>query len=252
MITLRFIEARLLERALPVIAAIALVLLLGCTPGVGPIEHPPTEAGQAADSPRAEPTEARSHRYRLAPAPHDEEAIRDKSTPPPLVLRGRGTAGKIVNRQGETVMDAAKSGSIYGLELSPSRDKALVYFGDANYTVLDTDTLEEVADPPAKPPRYQDATGFSWWFLDDGRLIGQADLPSTDTAGKTAADIESLLPRSTLIYVYEFESDSLASVEIDGQLPSIFSIHEILGEKIILLTPDTELLHAALVRDTGI
>ncbi|WP_407352142.1 hypothetical protein [Luteimonas sp. R10] len=245
---LGIIETWWLDRALPVMATSVLVLLSGCASGADALAHVSTGVGRASDSPLSEKAEPKSYRYRLTSASNDEEITRGASTPAPLVLRGRGTAGKIVDRQGEIVLDAAKSGSIYGLDLSPGRDKALVYFGDANYTVIDTETLEEEADPPARPPVYQDATGFSWWFLDDGRLIGQADLPSTDTAGKTAADIESLLPRGTLIYVYVLESGALVPVVIDDTLPHIFSIFDVYDGNITLLTYDDERIGATIVR----
>src|SRR5690554_2435794 len=102
----------------------------------------------------------------------------------PLKLLGRGTTGRIVNFKGDALKSAEEGRPIYGLKLSPDRSLALVYFGDAEYTVYPSDNLNSGVNLPTRPPGPADATGFAWHWLDERHLLANAELPSTDTGGK--------------------------------------------------------------------
>lgn len=235
-----------IRRIFSCLALVGLAFISGCTSGTDTFAYAPKETEGASDSSTSQLNKKAFH-YRLTTAP-SAGIGRRAATPAPIALRGRGTAGRIVSRQGNTVMTASQHGSIYGLDLSPNHNYGLVYFGDATYKIINSDTLEDIASPPQYPPTDDDVTGFRWFFLDDTSLFGLSQLRSTDTEGRMASEIDSLLPRATLAYVYVLKSETLMPVEIDDTLPSIFSIDGVSNGQITLLTYDDERIGATIIR----
>ncbi len=225
-----------------VVGGVLAALSLGCTAQQA---FPDTSKSSSTKAdPLVSDITSTAVRYHLREAPLPG-AKSDPRTEP-LVLKGRGSKGKIVDLEGNVVIGHGQK-SIYGLELSPSHNHALVYYGDADYEVIDSHTHDVVAALPSHA-EVEDSTGFGWHFIDDYHLIGDASLPSTDIAGKTLAEIEALPPRAVILYIHELASGSLIPVEIDDSLPPIFLIHDVAGWNVTLLTYDDELVGARIVR----
>lgn len=188
--------------------------------------------------------------YRLVADDLGEASASHPSNPAPLKLLGRGTQSRIVNAKGEVLKAADADGAIYGLELSPNRRFALIYYGSAKYSVSPSDDLSSSLSLPKVPPQRSDATGFAWHWLDDGHLLGNSDLPSTDTEGRTASEIDSLPPRESLLYVYRLVDEKLAPVQIDEALPEAFWVYQTTGWNIVLLSADDEMIGARLEKQS--
>lgn len=226
------VRGNVTARALPGIAAMGLVLVLGCSPGSIP-------ATSASIQPKLSETS-----YRLGRAEIIDTA-QDSTTRRGLRLLASGsTKARIVDEDLNVLISAPRDGTIFSMRMSPSQEQILVHYGDAKYEIVATDSLTPVASLPVKPPGQEGATGFSWRWLNENRLLGSAALPSTDTQGKTMAEIEGLPPRSTLLYIYQTEGDNLIPVQIDAALPQAFMIHQTSGWNITLLTHDEELVGA--------
>lgn len=200
-------------------------------------------AGLAADGPisahAVTPSDVlspqRVDRYTLRPEALDHTLRRpQESTPFRLLARGSERA-RIVNKRDEVVRTAAPGGTIFNIKSSPTGQWFLLYAGDAEYSVVSSRTLVDIARPPVHPDAPEDANGFGWFILDDDHLIGQADLPSLDTEGLTAAEVESLPPRDTLIYLYTISSNTMTPVEIDDTLSRPFHITGVSDGQIELL-----------------
>lgn len=176
-----------------------------------------------------------SPRYQLVPAPLDATPPPPQASPPLRLLAAGSGRARIVDAQGDTVRAAAPELTILGLQMSPGRHWALLYFGSAKYAIASADDLEDIARPPVSPDGFDDATGFSWFILDEDHLIGQADLPSLETAGLTASEQDALPPRDTLIYVFNIPSGVMSPVEIDGRLSRPFHITDALDGQLTLL-----------------
>ncbi|WP_152984646.1 hypothetical protein [Stenotrophomonas terrae] len=122
---------------------------------------------------------------------------------------------------------APEGRTIVSFRISKNKKWVLIYFGDAEYAIASTESFEDIARPPIQPDGFEDATGFSWFILDDDHLIGQADLPSLDPGvGMTLSEKDSLPPRDTLIYIYTISSGTTTRAEIDGALPRPLNISE--------------------------
>ncbi|MFZ7097237.1 hypothetical protein ACOPJQ_05255 [Luteimonas dalianensis] len=182
--------------------------------------------------------------YRIIPHHLEERGTSNQDLDPPLKLLGRGTSARIVDLEGNILRSGAVDGSIYGLQMSPNNGFALINNGDAKFTVAPVDDLDTGQTLPSAPPEPRDATGFGWRWLNDQHLLGSADLPSADTEGKTAAEIEGTPPRATLLYVYRLETGALTPVHIDPTLPDTFMVHDTSGWNVTLLSHDDQFVGA--------
>ncbi|AHY58380.1 hypothetical protein DX03_06705 [Stenotrophomonas rhizophila] len=93
----------------------------------------------------------------------------------------------------------------------------------------------DMAKPPMHPEAPEDANNISWKIFDNNHLIGQADLPSLDTEGLTAAEVESLPPRDTLIYLYTISSNTMTPIQVDDTLSRPFHITGVTDGQVELL-----------------
>lgn len=221
---------------------IGLLLGFGCSSG--------SDAFTGTSNPGSSHTTSRSV-YRLVAAQAPAPPIPKRKTEFSLLASGSENA-RIVDQDREVIRSAPPSGTIFSLQVSPQGEHILLSFGSSKYAVVTARTLEDLTSPPKRPPSHDDATGFSWRFLDDNHLLGLASLPSTDTEGKTMAEIESLPPRAVLPHIYAWETGQLTPVEIDESLPPIFFIHDASGWNVTILTYEDELLGAKIVRATAV
>lgn len=187
----------------------------------------------------APPSEARSKQvavsYTLQP-----EKLRETSRPVQksklfrLLATGSAQA-RIVNADGEVVRSSAPRASIQTLQISPDEGWFLVEVGNSGYSVVSAGSLVDMARPPTHPEAPEDATDFEWKILDNNHLIGQADLPSLDTEGLTAAEVESLPLRDTLIYLYTISSNTMTPIQVDDTLSRPFHITGVTDGQVELL-----------------
>lgn len=206
----------------------------------------PPERPERPEQP--EQPEQKIVRYQLAPAPLGENLPRQQEAFPFRLLASGSENARVVDRNGNVVRSAPSGGTIFSIKPSPNEKWVLLYFGSAKYTIAPADTFEDMESLPRNPPIDDDVTGFRWFFLDDDHLFGYAQLRSIDTAGKMASEIDSLLPRATLNYVYEIESGALIPVEIDSTLPPVFSVDSVSDGQVKLLTLDDEWIGAKIVQ----
>lgn len=217
---------------------IGLLLGFGCSSG--------SDAFTGTSDSRSSDTNSRST-YRLVAAQTPALTNPKRKTELSLLASGSENA-RIVDQDREVVRSAPPGGTIFSLQVSPKGEYVLLSFGSSKYAVVTATALEDLTSPPKRPPSHDDATGFSWRFLDDDHLLGLASLPSTDTRGKTMAEIEGLSPRAVLPYIYAWKTGQLMPVEIDESLPAIFFIYDASGWNVTLLTYDDDLVGARIIR----
>ena len=212
--------------------ALALLVTVGCSPGRG------------ATTPASTQPEHAELSYRiLGTTTVDTTASVTAPTRFRLLASGSANA-RIVDESRNVLMSAPSEGTIFSIRMSPNQEQVLIYYGDAAYRIFSADSLTAIASLPVDPPGQEDATGFGWLWLDDDHLLGSADLPSTDTEGKTAAEIEGTPPRATLLYVYRLADGALTPVQLDPALPRAFMVYETSGWNVTLLSHDDELVGA--------
>lgn len=222
--------------AVAIVCAAAFSLALSCSPRT-------TDAAGAAVHPEVSGTSFRLESAAIV------DGGKGSSAPRNLRLLAAGSEkARVVDNDRNVLLAAPPGGTIFSMHLSPDGEQILIHYGDAKYQIVSADALDPVASLPIKPPGPHDATGFSWRFLDGDYLLGSASAPSTDTAGKTMAQVESLLPRAVLLYVYSWKTGQLSPVEVDDSLPAIFFVYNVSGWNLTLLTYDDDLVGARIVR----
>jgi len=154
---------------------------------------------------------------------------------PGLAMRGRGAAGRIVDAAGNVVWEGSEATPLYGLQVSPDGRRALLYFGDATYSVRPVDALADAGTALPPRPARAGATAFgAWHWLDGDRLLGIAAIPGAADAAATAAEIESQSPDAMVLSVFDLRDGSLGAVGIASDLPRVFSVVEVHGNDLHL------------------
>ena len=201
-----------------------MVLVSGCTSeavAVSSTEEKPITLSSIVSS------DQRVVCYMLTPIPVSEVPSRPLGKFPFMLVGSGSESARIIDQNRKTIRSAPAGGTIFSFKVSPNRKWVLIYFGEGEYAVASAESFEDIARPPERPDGFEDATGFSWFILDDDHLIGQADLPSLDPGvGMTLSEKDSLPPRDTLIYIYTISSGTTTRAEIDGTLPRPLNIYE--------------------------
>lgn len=237
-----------ISRAWITFVMISLMLVSSCSSGAD--TSTPVSPENIDNSELSPPqSEEQTFNYRLIAAPLQELTPKNSKPLPFTLLGARSEKARIVDLDRNVIRRAHPGGTIGSFRMSPDYKLVLLYFGGAKYAIASADTLEDILFPPTRPPDFDDATGFIWRWLNDTHLVGEAHLPSTDTEGKTASEIDALPPRATLLYIYSLDNAALTPVEIDATLPKMFSAHEAFGWNMTLLTlgEDAERLLGATV-----
>lgn len=216
------------------LSVVGALLVSSCTSGADALANSQRATMQMPDSGSNGVTSAPMH-YRLVLRHLAEDSAPPQSNAP-IRLIGRGSTSRIVDSDGNVLKDGRTGDAIYGLQLSPHRTSALVYFGDATYTIAPVERLEDAVPLPVQPTGFDDATGFTWRWLDDVHLLGESHLLPIEVDGKTASEIDALPPRAVLLYVYSVASGEMAHVEVSDGLPKLFTVHEASGWNLSLLT----------------
>ena len=101
----------------------------------------------------------------------------------------------------------------------------MLYFGDSRFSLRPVASLDSGTLLPVRPAQ-PGATGFSdWYWLDNQRLLGVAELPAESPAvGMTAAEVESQPPLAVVLSVYDMRTSALLPVEIGEDLPAVFEV----------------------------
>ncbi|WP_313173023.1 hypothetical protein [Stenotrophomonas sp.] len=210
-------------RVLRCLILLGTVLVSGCTSEAVAVAASSMEEKPA----RLASSDQRVARYMLTPIPVSEAPSRPLGKFPFMLVGSGSESARIVDQNRKTIRSAPAGGTIFSFKVSPNRKWVLIYFGEGEYAVASAESFEDIARPPERPDGFEDATGFSWFILDDDHLIGQADLPSLDPGvGMTLSEKDSLPPRDTLIYIYTISSGTTTRAEIDGTLPRPLNISE--------------------------
>lgn len=206
-------------------------LVSGCTGSIATTDSQVAVAGVQDRTVAVDAPPAYSLRQVEQPTSHAPHA-------PRLAMRGRGAAARIVDAAGIVAWEGSDATPLYGLEVSPDGRRALLYFGDATYSVRPVDDLTAVGTILPSRPARAGATAFgAWHWLDGDRLLGVAEIPGAgDAAAATAAEIESRSPDATVLSVFDLRDGSLDAVGAAADLPRAFMVGEVRGDYVQLLT----------------
>ncbi|MEZ5405061.1 MAG: hypothetical protein R3F23_02450 [Verrucomicrobiia bacterium] len=150
--------------------------------------------------------------------------------------------GCILGEKGKIIWQAPKGKSVYGMDASPSENKVLIDWGDAQYEVLSvngSDSLKLLNLPSVSSidERETEKVAFVWFWLDDDHLLGETGvwkpLAERYATAETAALAEEDNVKQTLLYLFNIKTRELEKIKTENSgLPPVFQIEEI-GKNII-------------------
>ena len=166
--------------------------------GVRPIGHPSSSAQRPLVQIKAEP-------YVL-----DDAAIANSHENLPFEIIGGAGSGHVVDREGNVLMESGKEIGIFGIAVSPNRQRVLVE-GGTTFFVLAPATGEKLQ----LPERPVGANMFSlsdWYWIDDNTLIGRSGVKTLDENGKPVTTDNDT--SETRLYVYDLTTQHLTEVAL--------------------------------------
>lgn len=134
----------------------------------------------------------------------------------PFQMFASGGIGKIVDREGNVILQSDSKNAIFKCDVSPDQKRILVYGGDATYDII-TPSSGEKKRLPQLPPA-DNVLGFSWRWLDDQTLIGVSGktIPFRDDQVGTERE-EPIISRSVL-YLYDLKKQQMSEVALPPAL----------------------------------
>ncbi|MBX7158470.1 MAG: hypothetical protein K1X66_08815 [Verrucomicrobiae bacterium] len=145
--------------------------------------------------------------------------------------------GCILGEKGKIIWKAPEGKSVYGMDASPSENKVLIDWGDAQYEVLsvnDSNSLKLLNLPSVSSidERETEKVAFVWFWLDDDHLLGETGvwkpLAERYVTEETSALAEEDNVKQTLLYLFDTKNKKLIKIETKNSgLPPVFEIEEI-------------------------
>jgi len=169
-------------------------------------------AEEPAASPTSAPTTAKAPAHELVPTKEtvDDAAEQKIADARPYKLQGRGSDGKIVDAAGQVVLEGDPKVGIYGGTASPDGKSVLVYYGDANYEILNPVTKERLR-LPSEPPG-KNKLGFGFYWIDNDTLLGASGDLKLDRRGQPVRDDDNVA--RTRLYLYHLANHTLEELKI--------------------------------------
>lgn len=164
--------------------------------GVKPIGHPSSSAQRPLVELRAEP-------YVI----NDAALARSHENLPFEIIGGAGT-GHVVDREGNVLMESGEEIGIFGIAISPNRQRVLVK-GGSTYIVLTPATGDKL-QLPERPVGANMFNLSSWYWIDDNTLIGQSVVQAFDKNGKPVTTDNNA--SETSLFVYDLTTQHLTEV----------------------------------------
>jgi hypothetical protein len=143
----------------------------------------------------------------------------------PYRISGRGSTARILDSRGNTLIQGNLKVGIYGCEISPNEKRLLVYYGDAEYNVIEPGTDMKVVLPPQ--PAGQNKLAFgSYHWMDDDALIAESGDQKLDVHGRPVQTDDNV--SQTRLYVYSISTQTLEEAPLPQTLRTrVFSVTEV-------------------------
>ena len=142
----------------------------------------------------------------------------------PFEFRGGGTTGRVVDRDGNVIMDSGKDIGIFGVSVAPDKKHVLVKGGNAMNFVIGSSTRSKTQLPIA-PPGANMFVFESWYWINDHELVGESALKKVDKFELNVSN-ENNIAQSKL-YVYDIINQKLTEVALPVEFDAkVFGIVE--------------------------
>ncbi len=154
-------------------------------------------------------------------------------------LLGRGRNAKIVQESTGKEITPGDGRGIYGSFPSPNGKNLLVYFGDADYEIIYSDSDKKLALPSL--PNVQNPVGFEWQWLSDDLLVGIGGVGYNEATKPESKCCDQHTVAESVLYIYRVSESVFRNV----MLP------DIIKGKVFSIGPRTEEGDFELISSSG-
>lgn len=128
-----------------------------------------------------------------------------------------GGVGKIVDREGNTILQSDEKNAIFKCEVSPNETRIAVHRGSGKYDIITPSTGETIR-LPQQPPG-ENVLGFaSWHWIDDQTLIGVSGKTIPFRDDQVGPEREEPLISRSVLYVYDLKNQKMSEVALPPAL----------------------------------
>lgn len=133
---------------------------------------------------------------------------------PPYEFRGQGTSGWIVDRQGNVIIKSNEEIRIFGISVSPDKEKVLIKGGDGKSLIIAPSNGQKIL-PPYRPPGSR-LFPFEWHWLGADVLFGVSGVQKTFHEGPHENCCNDDNVERTKFYAFDLRSERLYEVAMPG------------------------------------
>lgn len=213
----------------PLLIALILVVLvvaiLLCIPDKqAPLTEPETVSGRTSkEEPQPKPADASTVsdpaasgslpqvtmtavEYKIDPF-----ALNREREDPPFEFRGGAGTGRVIDRQGNVLLESGEDIGIFGAVVSPDKKKVFVKGGDATNLVLEPSTGRKIMLPSTPPGANMLGLG-DWHWIGPNEIFGSSGVQAFNDKGEPVNCCEGHNVAQTKFYTFNLLTEKLSEV----------------------------------------
>ncbi|MCB1097914.1 MAG: hypothetical protein KDN22_20245 [Verrucomicrobiae bacterium] len=165
----------------------------------------------------------------------DPIALNREMEDPPFEFRGGAGTGRVIDLQGNVLLESSADIGIFGAVVSPDRKKVLVRGGDGKSLILEPSKNQKIV-PPFKPPG-SNSFPFDWYWVSANLLFGISGVERTFHEG-SHMDGESNIAQ-TKFYTFDLLTGQLFEVVMPRAVTqSVVKVVDVMSDGHIHLLQD--------------
>lgn len=135
----------------------------------------------------------------------------------PYQMFGSGGTGKIVDRDGNVILQSDSENPIFKYQVSPDENRIAVHRGSGTYDIF-TPSTGETIQLPQQPPG-ENVLGFgSWHWIDERTLIGVSGKTIPFRDDQVGPEREEPIISRSVLYLYDLEERRMSEVALPPAL----------------------------------
>lgn len=135
----------------------------------------------------------------------------------PFRMFASGGTGKVVDRDGNIVLQSDSENAIFKIEVSPDQTRIAVHRGSGKYDIITPSTGETIRLP--RQPPGENMLGFgSWHWIDDQTLVGVSGKTIPFRDDQVGPEREEPIISRSVLYLYDLKERKMSEVALPPAL----------------------------------
>lgn len=141
----------------------------------------------------------------------DPFALNRERGNPPFEFRGGAGTGRVIDSQGNVLLESSEDIGIFGAVVSPDKKKVLVKGGDATNLVLEPSTGRKIMLPSHPPGANMLGLG-DWHWIGPNEIFGSSGVQAFNDKGEPVNCCEGHNVAQTKFYTFDLITERLSEV----------------------------------------